>query len=285
VIAQPVLFSNPAPRLPPRGGLVMTAPFAATSALVHAGVLTMLVLLTAVGGMRPVPESPAAAARPVDRTQVVFLPKELPGGGGGNREPGPVRRAEAPGRDRITVPRTPRVLEAPEAARVVAPLPQAVVLDAVPLSSGSQFVAGLPSAERSSLGGMGSGEGGGVGSGAGTGIGSGRGPGMGPGSGGGFGGGAYRLGAGVTAPRLLKEVTPSYTVEGMRTKLQGIVELEVVVRADGTPGAVRIVRSLDPGGLDVQAIDAVRQWRFAPGHADGVPVDVLVTIILTFKIS
>jgi hypothetical protein len=29
----------------------------------------------------------------------------------------------------------------------------------------------------------------------------------------------------------------------------------------------------------------VRQWRFVPGQSDGTPVDVLVTIILTFKIS
>ena len=71
----------------------------------------------------------------------------------------------------------------------------------------------------------------------------------------------------------------------MRGKLQGVVELEVVVQADGTPGGIRVVRSLDPGGLDNSAIEAVRQWRFAPGLAGGVPVDVLVTIILTFKIS
>ena len=75
-----------------------------------------------------------------------------------------------------------------------------------------------------------------------------------------------------------------YTPEAMRAKIQGLVTLEVVVLRDGTPGDIRIVRSLDPGGLDRQAIAAVREWRFNPGRLNGVPVDVLVTIELSFRI-
>ncbi|MBI4486271.1 MAG: TonB family protein, partial [Acidobacteria bacterium] len=44
-----------------------------------------------------------------------------------------------------------------------------------------------------------------------------------------------------------------------------------------------VLRSLD-AGLDREAIAAVRQWRFAPGRVGGEPVDVLVTIILDFRI-
>jgi TonB family protein len=165
------------------------------------------------------------------------------------------------------------------------PLPevpaQTVILDAVPLSFGTQFVAGLPSAEPSRPGGLGpvkEAES----AAAWEGIGSGPGTGLGPGTDGGTGGGVYRAGAGVTDPRLLKQVRPSYTPDAMRAKIQGFVELEVVVRADGTPGAIRIVRSLDPGGLDVSAIEAVRQW-FAPGELGGVPVDVLVEDIAVIR--
>lgn len=131
---------------------------------------------------------------------------------------------------------------------------------------------------------QGPGSGGGVGDGIGTGIGSGRGPGLGPGSGGGIGGGVYRPGGGVTTPTVIREVRPTYTPEAMRAKIQGPVVLDVVVQRDGFPGDIRIVRSLDPEGLDRQALLAVRAWRFNPGRLNGVPVDVLVTIELAFRI-
>ena len=71
----------------------------------------------------------------------------------------------------------------------------------------------------------------------------------------------------------------------MHAKLQGTVVLEAVVLADGTVGDVRIVRSLDSTfGLDVNAIKAVRQWRFVPGSQYGKPVAVVVSVELTFTL-
>jgi TonB family protein len=61
--------------------------------------------------------------------------------------------------------------------------------------------------------------------------------------------------------------------------------LEVVVGRDGIPLAIRITRSLDPGGLDEEAVAAVREWRFTPGHVGDIPVDVLVTIQLDFHVQ
>ena len=123
-----------------------------------------------------------------------------------------------------------------------------------------------------------------MGEGVGSGIGPGRGPGLGPGSGGGIGGGVYRPGGSVTPPRVLTEVKPTYTTEALFQKIQGTVVLELVVQANGLPCNVRIVRSLDPGGLDEQAVSAARQWRFEPGRLAGKPVDVLVTVMLDFWI-
>ena len=58
-----------------------------------------------------------------------------------------------------------------------------------------------------------------------------------------------------------------------------------VVRPDGTVGDVQIVRSLDPTfGLDLQAIAAVKQWKFAAGTRLGEPVAVRITIELTFTL-
>jgi TonB family protein len=159
-----------------------------------------------------------------------------------------------------------------------------MALDAKPLASGLVEQAGLPTGATMSGTSTGPGSGGGIGTGIGTGAGSGSGPGLGPGSGGGSGGGVYRPGGSVSTPRVITEVKPRYTTEALVQKIQGTVLLEVVVKADGCPSHIRVVKSLNRGGLDEEAIAAVAQWRFEPGRLAGAPVDVLVTIMLDFSV-
>jgi TonB family protein len=101
-----------------------------------------------------------------------------------------------------------------------------------------------------------------------------------------FAGGAYWPGAvGVVAPKLLQAVEPKYTAQAMRDKLQGVVEVEVVVERDGSVGNVRVLRSIDPvDGLDDNAVAAARQTTFTPGTLNGQPVPVLTTMELTFRL-
>jgi len=95
----------------------------------------------------------------------------------------------------------------------------------------------------------------------------------------------YNPGSGVTNPQLKKEVKPTYTEGAMRRRVQGVVEMSVVVLRDGTVGDdVKITRSLDDE-LDQQAIIAVKQWLFAPGTKDGQPVNVRVNIEMTFTLK
>ena len=65
--------------------------------------------------------------------------------------------------------------------------------------------------------------------------------------------------------------------------VEGDVELEIVVRADGTVGNIRVIRGLG-SGLDQRAVDAVRQWKFAPAKRFGTPVDVMVEVAVEFKL-
>ena len=227
---------------------------------------------------------------------VVFLAPEVPrmgggGGGGGNQQPGPIRRAQGVGSDSITLrarkglspTAAPVTTASAPAVDEIPPLPS-IVLEAKPLASGLFDQIGLPIGGVVSGTSTGPGSGGGVGTGIGTGIGSGRGPGLGPGSGGGTGGGVYRPGGAVSGPRLIKEVKPKYTPEALRNRVQGTVVLEAVVSGDGCTSQIRVVRSLDRGGLDDEAVLAVSQWRFEPGRLAGAPVDVLVTIMLDFSV-
>jgi periplasmic protein TonB len=135
--------------------------------------------------------------------------------------------------------------------------------------------AGLPS--------NGTGSGGGIGSGAGGGVGSGRGPGVGPGHGGGIGGGVFRVGGGVSAPRALDTPDPEYSEEARRAKYQGVCVLWLIVGPDGKPRDIKVARALGMG-LDQKAIEAVRNWKFAPAMKDGQPVAVQINVEVSFRL-
>jgi periplasmic protein TonB len=207
------------------------------------------------------------------------------GGGGGNRMKEPPRKAELPGKDKITVP-----VEKPPSLEVKAKKePEPAEQLNIPAKLTMAGTETLPGAIDAPPGpptlSQGSGSGGGSGTGTGTGIGPGTGSGLGPGSGGGTGGGVYRPGNGVMLPRVLREVKPQYTSDAMRAKVQGTVLLECVVQKDGSVGDVQVIRSLDSTfGLDQEAIKAAKAWRFAPGTRMGEPVPVLITIELTFTL-
>jgi TonB family protein len=91
--------------------------------------------------------------------------------------------------------------------------------------------------------------------------------------------------AGLTIPRIIRQVKPAYTVDAMRAHITGSVFLECVVETDGSVGPVRVRRSLDAvNGLDEEAVKAAKQWRFTPAMKDGMPVRMLVQIELTFSL-
>jgi TonB family protein len=66
--------------------------------------------------------------------------------------------------------------------------------------------------------------------------------------------------------------------------VQGSVVLEAIITPDGCASQIRVVRPLDAGDLDQQAVVAVAQWRFEPGRRGTTPVHVLVTIVVDFAI-
>jgi periplasmic protein TonB len=125
------------------------------------------------------------------------------------------------------------------------------------------------------------------GTGPGPGGDGGQGPGGrgGPGDGPGGTGHSPFPGNGVSWPRLIVELKPNYTAEAMRARIEGVVELEIIIRADGSVGNIRLTRSLDSRfGLDEEAIKAVRGWRFDPARHLGKPVQVRVPVEVSFRL-
>ena len=88
---------------------------------------------------------------------------------------------------------------------------------------------------------------------------------------------------GVASPVVIRQVTPSYTAETMRAKIQGETTLQVVVRADGIVEHVRVAKSLHPA-LDRQAQIAAAYWLFTPPTRNGQPVPVVAELIMSFNL-
>lgn len=289
-----------------RGGRMSLA----TSGLLHAAFAALLVIGSALGWARANDtEERLPREKPV---RLVFLQSPGPGGGGGGgglKMPAPPPQAQrkapepkkiaspVPPVRRVASPPRPPVPRRPPPSVVIPPsrprpdpilptlaLAPAVNAPVVPLESDQLELAGLPDPPKpSAQPSAGPGTGGGIGSGHGAGLGEGDGGGIGSGSGGGTGGGPYRPGSGIEPPLLLREVRASYTAEARRRAIEGDVVLEIVVRRDGVVSNVRLIRSLG-AGLDEKAVEAVRQWRFAPARRQGQPVDVVVTVSVAFSL-
>lgn len=268
-------------------------PLAVSSSL-HGLVAVAIVVASSLGAAATT--APTEPLKDPDPVRLVFLSVPGPGGGGGGgglrmKPPPPkaLRKGSATVSSPIPVRKLPPPLEA--RPRVVEPPPTPIEAKVLPpvmapvatKPADAEDREGLMAKSEQPEPSAGPGAGGGVGTGQGTGLGQGSGSGIGEGSGGGTGGGPYRPGSGVDPPRLLKEVRAQYSDQARRANLEGEVELEIVIRRDGTVGDVKILRGLGLG-LNDQAVQAVRQWRFSPARLKGTPVDVIVEVSVEFRL-
>lgn len=100
---------------------------------------------------------------------------------------------------------------------------------------------------------------------------------------------AGRAGAGQDQDRkepvLLTLSHPKYTAEAMRQKIEGVVELELDIDADGAVTGARVVKSLDTMyGLDDQAIAAAFKITFRPATENGLAVGATVKFQMEFRL-
>lgn len=287
------LFSTFSEVMP--AGRPATVPLALSSTL-HVGLIAAVVFI-ATFNLAPRAATMAPEDRPADPMRLIFIATPGPGGGGGGgglQQKAPPPKATHEGRHTISSPLPQRREPKPIVPTPKPPEPKpAPLLNAEQLPIVMAPVVMAPADNRTRIGVLeqataeneshGPGKGGGAGTGTGTGLGAGDGSGIGPGSGGGTGGGPYRPGSGIQPPRLLKEVRADYTEDARVRGVTGEVVLEIVVRRDGSVGDVRILQGL-AGGLNDRAVQAVRQWRFAPAVRQGVPVDVIVEVAVEFRL-
>jgi TonB family protein len=81
----------------------------------------------------------------------------------------------------------------------------------------------------------------------------------------------------TVARTLVTRVRPVYPMEAKKAGIQGIVVLRATIEKDGSVSKLEVLRG-NPQ-LVKAAVDAVRQWRYAPGEK-AVITDVMVTFTL-----
>jgi protein TonB len=92
-----------------------------------------------------------------------------------------------------------------------------------------------------------------------------------------------RVGDVVKEPRKLKDVQPVYPPLALSSRLEGVVILECVVDTGGRVQEARVLRGVPL--LEEAALDAVRQWVYSITLVDGVPVPVVMTVTVSFRLG
>lgn len=94
---------------------------------------------------------------------------------------------------------------------------------------------------------------------------------------------AIRVGGRIKPPVKVKDVLPRYPQIAREARIHGTVFLECTISPRGTVTDVRVLRGTPL--LDQAAVDAVRKWVYTPTLLNGIPVPVIMTVTVTFKLT
>ncbi len=89
-----------------------------------------------------------------------------------------------------------------------------------------------------------------------------------------------RVGGNIPQPAKIKDVAPVVPQAARQAGVIGIVIMEITIDPQGRVSNARILRSIPL--LDQAALDAVRQWVFAPTYVGGQPRSVIMTVPVPF---
>jgi protein TonB len=95
--------------------------------------------------------------------------------------------------------------------------------------------------------------------------------------------GPLPVGGRIKEPTKVRHVPPVYPAIAQQARVEGIVIIEAIIGVDGRVQQARVLRSQPL--LDEAALAAVRQWLFTPTLLNGVPVPVIMTVTVHFKLQ
>jgi periplasmic protein TonB len=198
------------------------------------------------------------------------------GGGGGNFDKLPASRGNLPLASLETQLAPPNVMQPAEMPKLSVP-ETVMIAPEVKIPEGGQI--GDPTSEFTKALSNGPGGPSGIGPGCCGGVGPSEGPGVGSGP-----EGVYPAGKmGVTVPQVIYSPEPNFSDEARKAKVEGTVQLLVVVGKDGRTYDIRVSQSVGMG-LDEQAMAAVRNWLFRPATLNGHPVATQIAVQVDFHL-
>ena len=89
-----------------------------------------------------------------------------------------------------------------------------------------------------------------------------------------------RVGGDIREPRRISDVKPVYPADALAAGIQGLVLIEAIIAKDGSVQRARVLQGV--AELDEAAMAAVTQWRYTPTLLNGQPVEVLMTVTISF---
>jgi len=95
--------------------------------------------------------------------------------------------------------------------------------------------------------------------------------------------GPMRVGGDIQEPERIHYVNPEYPELARRARMEGFVILQAIIDQQGNVKDVEVLRGLGLG-LDVAAMDAVKQWKYTPTYYNGRPVEVILTVNVVFEL-
>jgi periplasmic protein TonB len=90
------------------------------------------------------------------------------------------------------------------------------------------------------------------------------------------------VGGVIAAPQRVVTAQPLYPSLAKIAKVQGTVDISVVIDAGGNVEQAKVVRSIPQ--LDDAAVNAVRKWKFSPTIVNGAAVPVTMVVHVTFAL-
>jgi TonB family protein len=91
------------------------------------------------------------------------------------------------------------------------------------------------------------------------------------------------VGSGVMDGRLIQRVPPVYPASAKTARIQGPVQLNVLIGTDGKVQNASVASG--PALLAQAAIEAVSQWVYQPYKLNGQPVAVMSTVVVNFVLQ
>jgi protein TonB len=80
-------------------------------------------------------------------------------------------------------------------------------------------------------------------------------------------------------------VRPIYPDSMRAAGREGVVAMDAVIGTDGAVSGVRVVSADVHPDFAIAAAEAVRQWRFTPTLLNGAPIEVVMTVKVTFNLA